>query len=78
MTVLHLQSKTDREGKLEVSVGVPEAEVDLVVVVRDDLPDRPKNDEEWERAVLSLQGSISDPTFKRHPQGEYPKREPLL
>ena len=77
MTVLHLQSKTNHDGKVEVSTGIPDADVDLVVVVKDNVPESPATDEEWAKNVLSLQGSITDPTFKRHPQGDFPKREPL-
>ncbi|MCL2647607.1 MAG: hypothetical protein FWD61_11470 [Phycisphaerales bacterium] len=77
MTVLHIQSKTDREGKLQVAVGVPDADVDLVVVVKQDSQENPKTDEEWADAVLSLQGSIKDPSFRRHPQGDFPVRETL-
>ncbi|MCL2639312.1 MAG: hypothetical protein FWD53_00555 [Phycisphaerales bacterium] len=77
MTVMHIQSKTDREGKLQIAVGVPEADVDLVVVVKQDLQENPQTDEAWANAVLSLQGSIKDPSFRRYPQGEFPIREPL-
>jgi hypothetical protein len=33
--------------------------------------------EEWRRFVERVAGSITDPTFVRHPQGEYEEREEL-
>jgi hypothetical protein len=33
--------------------------------------------EEWRLFVLSTAGSISDPSFVRHDQGEYERREEL-
>lgn len=35
------------------------------------------NQEERRRAIESMAGIITDPTFKRHPQGEYEQREEL-
>jgi antitoxin FitA len=32
---------------------------------------------EWEAFIRSTAGSIADPTFVRHPQGEYEQREVL-
>jgi hypothetical protein len=34
--------------------------------------------EEWRQFIVSTAGSIADPTFVRHPQGEYERRESLL
>jgi hypothetical protein len=78
VTVLHIQSKTDSDGKLEVVTGVPDAHVNLVVMVDGEKPAGPVTDEDWVRTVLALEGSIGDPTFRRHPEGKYPVREPLL
>jgi hypothetical protein len=33
--------------------------------------------ESWLRFLERTAGSITDPTFQRHPQGEYEQREPL-
>ena len=33
--------------------------------------------EQWRHFVLSTAGSITDPTFVRHEQGEYERREEL-
>ena len=77
MPVLHLQSKTDPDGNLRVAVGVPNVNVDLVIVIKEAGPSSPNSDAEWEQAVLAMEGSIDDPTFQRHPQGAFPAREPL-
>lgn len=37
----------------------------------------PMTQEEWRQFVLSTAGSITDPTFVRHEQGEYERREEL-
>nr|VFJ69101.1 MAG: hypothetical protein BECKFM1743C_GA0114222_105114 [Candidatus Kentron sp. FM]VFJ69863.1 MAG: hypothetical protein BECKFM1743A_GA0114220_105254 [Candidatus Kentron sp. FM]VFK17788.1 MAG: hypothetical protein BECKFM1743B_GA0114221_105024 [Candidatus Kentron sp. FM] len=31
--------------------------------------------EQWERFVYRTEGSLSDPTFRRHPQGEFEQRD---
>jgi hypothetical protein len=33
--------------------------------------------EEWGRFVRDMAGRITDPTFQRHPQGEYEQRDEL-
>jgi hypothetical protein len=37
----------------------------------------PMTREEWYEFVLATAGSIADPTFVRHDQGEYEQREEL-
>jgi len=37
----------------------------------------PKTQEEWRQFILATAGSIADPTFVRHPEGGYEKRESL-
>ncbi len=77
MTVLQLTSHTDGEGALRLEVGVPNATVRATLVVETGEP--AKTDEErrleWEQFVRRTAGSITDPKFRRHPQGEFPKRE---
>lgn len=79
MTVLQVTSQTDGEGSLRLDVGVPNVTVRATLVVESAGP--PKTEEErhreWEQFVRRTAGSITDPKFRRHPQGEFPKREPL-
>jgi hypothetical protein len=37
----------------------------------------PMNQQEWEQFVMDTAGSITDPSFVRHEQGEYEEREEL-
>jgi hypothetical protein len=78
MTVLQLTSQTDADGSLRLEVGVPNVAVRATLVV--DAAEPAKTDEErhqdWEQFVRRTAGSITDPKFRRHPQGEFPKREP--
>jgi hypothetical protein len=34
-------------------------------------------DEDWRRFVMETAGSVTDPTFVRHEQGNYEQREEL-
>jgi hypothetical protein len=52
--------------------------VRVIVETVEEAADRPAmSREEWVRFVQSMAGRISDPTFERHPQGEYEERNPL-
>jgi hypothetical protein len=77
MTVLHVTSQTDGKGALRLEVGVPNAKVRATLEVES--AGSPGTDEErrreWEQFVRRTAGSITDPKFRRHPQGEFPKRE---
>lgn len=75
MTVLNLTSTTDASGELRLKLGIPNSEVRVTVEI-DAAPKKAKSREEWEEFVKRTAGSIKDPTFRRHPQGEYPIREP--
>ncbi len=49
-----------------------------VVVETVETPSGPITDpQEWHRFVERIAGSITDPTFLRHPQGEYEERAEL-
>jgi hypothetical protein len=78
MSTLQISSRTDDAGNIQLNLGVPNSEVTITV----ELPDLPcgdpkKRKQDWEDFVKRTQGSIKDPSFRRHPQGEYPKRESL-
>ncbi len=40
-------------------------------------PGMPADRESWLRFIEKTAGSITDPTFERHSQGEFEEREPL-
>ncbi len=64
---------------LTMPLGREEANKTVRVVVETlETPAAPIADpEEWRRFVERTAGSIADPTFMRHPQGEYEKRDEL-
>jgi hypothetical protein len=76
MQTITLQAHTGADGvlKLEVPVGLADVAFDVVVVCspRDgtSVAVAPQN-------LAQLIGAIDDPTFVRHPQGEYEQRESL-
>jgi hypothetical protein len=41
-------------------------------------PRKPMTRAEWGAFVRSMAGSITDPTFRRHEQGDYEQRDPLF
>ena len=79
MTRNELKSRVGPDGMLtlQVPVGKEDANREVVVTVqpvgepRDATFDR----EEWKRFVAETAGSIQDPTFIRHEQGELEERE---
>ena len=78
MTVLRVNSQTDGNGALRLEVGVPNAKVRATLEVESAESPRTQEDRrrEWEQFVQRTAGSITDPKFRRHPQGEFPKRNP--
>jgi hypothetical protein len=73
-----VRSKVDADGvlRLIVPVGPEEAEREMQVTI-EPLAATPMTQEEWQQFIHSTAGSIDDPTFVRHPQGEYERRERL-
>ncbi len=77
MAPIHLKAKVGPDGVLNLSVpvGVAEAnhEVDITVS-----PIRPAmTQDEWHKFIAETAGSITDPTFRRHEQGEFEQRDEL-
>lgn len=62
------------DGRLAVDLGPDLANARVRVVVETLAPEPTA---EWADFVRPSAGSISDPTFVRHPQGEYEERDPL-
>lgn len=83
MKTIHARSHVGEDGMLELRLpaGVTETDVDVVVVVQPIPSGQTKPDmdrQTWEQFVRDTAGSIQDPTFFRHEQGELQEREPLL
>lgn len=82
MKTIHARSHVGEDGMLELRLpaGVTKTDVDVVVVVQP-IPSEPhKADMDrlaWEKFVRDTAGSIQDPTFYRHKQGELQERESL-
>jgi hypothetical protein len=88
MRVIQLAAKADPDGvlRLTIPVGAAGSEFEVAVIVSprpatNGAPaGNPKTPEElgWPPGFFEQTfGSITDEAFKRYPQGEYEKREPL-
>lgn len=84
MTTVELRSRVGGDGTLTLNVplGLPEANREVVVVVRA-ADERSAGDaaiidqRAWARFVEETAGSIPDPAFVRHDPGDYEQREKL-
>ena len=73
-----LHSRVGADGILYLTVPMGEAHADREVQVTiDPVRPSPLTQEEWRNFVLSTADSITDPSFVRHEQGEYERREEL-
>lgn len=78
MTSIELKSKVDAHGVLNISIPLGTAEANREVrVVVEPLTEAMSN-EQWRQFIRETAGSISDPTFQRHAQGEVEHREDLF
>jgi hypothetical protein len=79
MTPTTLTSRVGPDGVLTVTVPFTPAdanqEVKLTIEPVESRP--PMTQEEWRQWVESMAGSITDPSFRRHEQGEFEHREEL-
>lgn len=72
--------RVDANGVLTLPFGETNANKRVYVTVEMAEPTAEmaaKNREEWLRFIENTAGKITDPTFERHPQGEYEQREEL-
>ncbi len=87
MTRIEIKSRVGSDGVLElrVPVGPDEADREVIVTVESvgtgtatssPATSDPQDREDWTAFVERTAGSISDPTFRRHDQGEYEQRDP--
>ncbi len=80
MNRIVLHSVVGSDGVLRITVPIGEAYADQEVQVTIDpaqVGPTSMTQEEWREFVLSTAGSITDPSFVRHEQGEYEQREEL-
>jgi hypothetical protein len=74
-----LRSRVDKDGfvTLRVPVGVADADREVVVTLEDASNESPQamSREEWLEFIDRTAGSVTDPTFIRHPQGEFEERD---
>jgi hypothetical protein len=79
MTRIEIHSRIGSDGVLTVRLplGPAEAnrEVKVIVEAAEATDKKTQTAEEWRRFVEETAGSIADPSFIRHPQGEYEDRE---
>ena len=83
MTRIEIKSKVGPDGVLKVAlpVGMAEAnrEVKITVESLESSAERPAmGPEEWRQFVEETAGSIPDPTFQRHEQGEFEQRREVF
>jgi len=73
-----LHSRVGADGILHITVLMGKADADREVQVTiDPAGPPPMTQEEWRDFVLTTAGSITDPSFVRHEQGQYERREEL-
>ena len=79
MNRMVVKSRGGSDGVLHLAlpVGVEEADKEVLITVELATPKKVMTQEEWEAWVDLTAGSITDPTFIRHPQGEYEERDSL-
>jgi hypothetical protein len=72
-----LHSRVGSDGVLHITVPLGKEDADREVQVTIDPVPPTMTQEEWRQFVLSTAGSITDPSFVRHEQGEYEVRDEL-
>lgn len=78
MNRMVVHSRVGADGILHLTVPIGKADADREVQVTiDPVGSAPMTQEEWRNFVLTTAGSITDPSFVRHEQGEYERREEL-
>jgi len=78
MNRMVIKSRVGTDGVLHLSVPVSpdDANQEVQVLIEPVVP-TPMTQDDWSKFILSTAGSISDPTFVRHAQGELERREEL-
>ena len=71
MTSIEVKSRADENGVLNLSISLGTADAHREVRVTVEPLDDVVSVEQWQRFVHETAGSIPDPSFQRHPQGEF-------
>lgn len=74
--VLHARVGADGVLHLTVPIGTTDADREVQVTI-DPVGPPAMTQEEWRHFVRTTAGSVTDPSFVRHEQGEYERREEL-
>ncbi|MCI0642829.1 MAG: hypothetical protein L0Y72_01810 [Gemmataceae bacterium] len=76
MTRMIFSARVGDDGVLRVTVpvGIQDADQEVQVTV-EPVAKKTMTQKEWEAWVQSMAGSITDPSFRRHEQGEYEERK---
>jgi hypothetical protein len=78
MTRIVVTSKVGPDGVLHLTLPLEAADANREVQITVEPVGSPTmSQEEWRQFILRMGGSIPDPTFRRHEQGEYEVRDPL-
>jgi hypothetical protein len=77
MNRMVVKSKVGSDGVLHLALplGVEEANKEVLITVDLATPKKEMTQEEWEAWIDATAGSITDPTFIRHPQPELEERD---
>jgi hypothetical protein len=77
MSRIEVESTVGPDGVLALAIPIGPAEANLPVKIVVEPLAKANKQENWLRFIKETAGSISDPTFKRQPQGDYEKREAM-
>lgn len=75
MTSIEVKSRADANGVVNLSIPLGTADANREVRVIVEPLDEVISVEQWQQFIHATAGSISDPTFQRHPQGDFEQRE---
>ena len=77
MSRIIVKSKVGSDGVLQFTLPLGPGEANQEVNVTIEPAVATISPEEWKRRILATAGSIPDPTFIRHDQGDYEQRAEL-
>ena len=72
-----LTAQVGPDGVLKLTVPLEQKDANKTVRVIVETVEESTSREEWLKFIQATAGQISDPTFQRHPQGEYEERYPF-
>ncbi len=78
MVPIETEFNTDANGVLNLSIALGSENANRQVRVVVEPLENVATDDQWQQFIRDTAGSIPDPTFQRHPQGEFEQREELF